>query len=376
MQQRPAWFVAVAALAATLAVTAASAQPPQGRGGRRRRPRPGPAGPIAPGSRGMRAAISRSPPGTASVSGHGGGGRHRPTGPPRPGHAERDRRGRLAHRDDRRGRALRVRPARGRPLQRQRRRRTGTSASPTGRRGPDAPARRSSSTDGQKFAANLQLPRGSVITGTVVDEYGEATAGHPGAGAALRDAGRPANAAAVRQRHHRRSRDLPRLRPPAGRLHRLGGAAECRAVASTWRACRPSSPRCANGSRRWRGGCRRRPRARDPRRHAPGPAAASRGTGDRLRAGLFPRHGQPPARPGTITLNIGEERASVDFQLVRVPLAHIEGTVVNSTGQAIDNVQLTLTDAAPSVPGASRWERGPTPTAASASPTFPRAAIG
>src|SRR5262245_55543669 len=32
-------------------------------------------------------------------------------------------------------------------------------------------------TDGQKFAANLQLPRGSVITGTVVDEYGEANAG-------------------------------------------------------------------------------------------------------------------------------------------------------------------------------------------------------
>ena len=32
-------------------------------------------------------------------------------------------------------------------------------------------------TDGQQFAANLQLPRGSVITGTVVDEYGEPTPG-------------------------------------------------------------------------------------------------------------------------------------------------------------------------------------------------------
>jgi hypothetical protein len=58
------------------------------------------------------------------------------------------------------------------------------------------------------------------------------------------------------------------------------------------------------------------------------------------------------AQAGTVTLNIGEERASVDFQLVRVPLARIDGTVVNSTGQPTDRVQLTLTDAAASVPGA------------------------
>ena len=52
------------------------------------------------------------------------------------------------------------------------------------------------------------------------------------------------------------------------------------------------------------------------------------------------------AQAGTVTLDIGEERASIDFQLVRVPLARIEGTIVNSTGQATDNVQITLTDAA------------------------------
>ncbi len=46
-------------------------------------------------------------------------------------------------------------------------------------------------TDGQKFAANLQLPRGSVITGTVVDEYGESTAGTQVRVHAVRHAGRP-----------------------------------------------------------------------------------------------------------------------------------------------------------------------------------------
>jgi hypothetical protein len=46
-----------------------------------------------------------------------------------------------------------------------------------------------------------------------------------------------------------------------------------------------------------------------------------------------------------ITLGLGEERASVDFQLQRVPLARIEGVVLNSTGQPTENVQLTLLNA-------------------------------
>ena len=44
-----------------------------------------------------------------------------------------------------------------------------------------------------------------------------------------------------------------------------------------------------------------------------------------------------------MTLNIGEERTGVDFQLQRVAMARIDGIVVNSTGQATDNVQITLT---------------------------------
>ena len=54
------------------------------------------------------------------------------------------------------------------------------------------------------------------------------------------------------------------------------------------------------------------------------------------------------AQAGTVTLNLGEERTGVDFQLQRVAMARIDGIVVNSTGQATDNVQVTLTD--PSAP--------------------------
>src|SRR4029453_14054545 len=48
---------------------------------------------------------------------------------------------------------------------------------PYGQPRPGRPGTPIQLTDGQKFAATLQLPRGSVITGTVVDEYGESTAG-------------------------------------------------------------------------------------------------------------------------------------------------------------------------------------------------------
>jgi hypothetical protein len=58
------------------------------------------------------------------------------------------------------------------------------------------------------------------------------------------------------------------------------------------------------------------------------------------------------AQAGAVTLGIGEERSSVDFQLQRVPMARIDGTVVNSTGQPTDNVQITLTDPGAPMAGA------------------------
>src|SRR5688500_548893 len=174
MQLRPAWFVAVAALAATLAVTAASAQPPQGAGGR------GGRGQGQPPDRAGQPRDARGnqalPAGTASVSGtvvvagtgqparrarvtlnatEGGGSRTATT----------DEEGRYAFDQLAAGRY-------------------NVSASKSGHVGitygqarPGRPGTPIQLTEGQKFAANLQLPRGSVITGTVVDEYGEATAG-------------------------------------------------------------------------------------------------------------------------------------------------------------------------------------------------------
>jgi hypothetical protein len=58
------------------------------------------------------------------------------------------------------------------------------------------------------------------------------------------------------------------------------------------------------------------------------------------------------AQAAPLTLDAGDERGGIDFQLQRVPMATIEGTVVNATGQATRNLQVTLADTAQNVPGA------------------------
>jgi hypothetical protein len=58
-----------------------------------------------------------------------------------------------------------------------------------------------------------------------------------------------------------------------------------------------------------------------------------------------------PAEAGTIALGAGEEKPGVDFQLQRVPVARVEGLVVNPTGQPLQNIQVSLVSAAGSLPG-------------------------
>ena len=352
-----------------------SAQPPQGAVARRAAAAARASRPIAPGSRGTRAANQPLAAGTASVSGtvvvagtgqparrarvtlnatEGGGSRTATT----------DEEGRYAFDQLAAGRY-------------------NVSASKSGHVGvtygqarPGRPGTPIQLTDGQKFAANLQLPRGSVITGTVVDEYGEATRRHPGAGAALRDAGGPANAAAVRQRHHRRSRDLPRLRAPAGRLHRLGGAAERRAGGRRRRACRPSSPRCASASPRRR---RMPPTSRASSRPAPSMLQGQLPQAEEQATGYAPVYfpGTVSATPGRdrraeSRRGAGQRRLSAGARAAGAHRGH--GRELDRPGhrQRADHADRR---GAVGARGRHDGSHGPTRTAASASPTFPRAAI-
>ena len=71
---------------------------------------------------------------------------------------------------------------------------------------------------------------------------------------------------------------------------------------------------------------------------------------DRLRARLLPGH-DISAEAGTIALGVGEEKPGLDFQFQRVPVARVEGLVVNPTGQPLQNIQVSLVNAAGSLPG-------------------------
>lgn len=206
-------------------------------------------------------------------------------------------------------------------------------------------------TDGEKFAANLQLPRGSVITGTVVDEHGEAT---PGTQVRVLRYVMQAGRRTLQQSGSGTTDDRG--------IYRVYGLQPGEYVVS-------AVPRNAGG-----GGM-------DPARlQAELDAvrqrlAAVRGDDETgrelamrasmLQATLPEQEEQatgyaPIYYPGTPTaaeaapvpLGVGEERSSVDFQLQRVPMARIDGMVANATGQATQNVQLTLTNAAQSTPGA------------------------
>jgi hypothetical protein len=198
--------------------------------------------------------------------------------------------------------------------------------------------------EGEKFTAHLQLPKGSVVTGTVLDEHGEPAPGTQVRALRYGDAsGRrrllPSAAAATDDRGIYRIYGLQPGDYLVSAVPRNAGAAPGRMeMQAELLALRE---RLAAGT------------------DQPAAAVAMRGKLLEAMQESFPSEDAPSTGyapvfyPGTttvtdaapITLGLGEERASVDFQLQRVPLARIEGVVLNSTGQPTENVQLTLLNA-------------------------------
>jgi protocatechuate 3,4-dioxygenase beta subunit len=205
--------------------------------------------------------------------------------------------------------------------------------------------------DGEKFEAQLQITRGGVLTGTVLDEAGEAVPGtqvramrfviqngqrtlqqagngstddrgiyrifglQPGdyvIGAQPRNAGDGSTLDALRGEMEALQQRIAAARtgegPPAAMAARLASVRA--AIADT-----PDAPSTGYAQVFF-----------------PGTTALS--------------------QAGSTTLAPGEERSGLDFQLQRVPVARIEGLIVNSTGQPVQNVQVTLIDLSQAVAGA------------------------
>ena len=238
--------------------------------------------------------------------------------------------------------------------------------------------------DGQKLEkANISLPKGSVVTGIVVDENGDPS---PGTQVRVMRFVMRTGEKTLEQSGSgpdRRSRHLSRLRPAAWRVprervaaqheHRRhapdgdGGNRSGHAPAAGGR--HRGRDRCRSWRRRWR----RRRTGRRTRVRA-GRSGGGRGQALAERANLLQQQLQqseteqptayaPVYYPGTttpstatnVTLGVGDERSGVDFQLQLVPTARIEGVVTNADGSMPPGTQVSLVPqdqgGVPQIPG-------------------------
>ena len=215
-----------------------------------------------------------------------------------------------------------------------------------GQRRPGTPGTPIQLSDGQKFQAQLQIPRGSVLTGVVLDENGEAT---PGTNVrAMRF---------VRQGERRTLQSAGSGSTDDRGIYRIFGLQP-----GDYVVC--ATPRNTQMSDFERG----QVEIQSLRENLVA-IQANRGAEEQARAiqerltviqavasqasDETPSGYAPICYPGTlstteaspIALNVGEERPGIDFQLQLVPMARVEGMVLNSTGGQIQNLQVTLQEA-------------------------------
>jgi protocatechuate 3,4-dioxygenase beta subunit len=202
--------------------------------------------------------------------------------------------------------------------------------------------------DGQRFDARLQIYKGGVLTGTVLDEHAEAApntqvrvlrymtqGGHrtlqSTASGSTDDRGiyrvfnlQPGDyvVCATPPRNAASQTDV-RLREIDGLRQRVAALARTDEAAARELAARADSLQAEMADEEQQTGY--------APVYYPGTTSSS--------------------EAGTIRLGVGEEKPGLDFQFQRVPVARVEGLVVNPTGQPLQNIQLSLVNAAGSLPG-------------------------
>ncbi len=229
----------------------------------------------------------------------------------------------------------------------------GHIASSYGQTRPGLPGTAIQLGDGQKFDARLQLVRGGVLTGVILDEDGDAIPGiQVRALRYVRQSGqrvlRGENGGATDDRGVYRIFGLQPGDYVIGATPRnLGELANPEAMRAQVEAIRERAAAMGRADQ---------PRLQEfvNRLEDMQPAA---GAGEGQVTGYAPIYYPgtvTQAQAGTIALGPGEERAGLDFQLLRVPVARIEGVVANGSGQPVQNIQVTLFEIGQAAPGMGR----------------------
>ena len=200
--------------------------------------------------------------------------------------------------------------------------------------------------DGQKIQLQLQIPRGGVITGTVLDEHGEAI---PGTQVRVLRYSMQSGQRRLQQAGNGSTDDRG--------IYRVYGLQPGEYVV----AATPRNP-SANLARR-----QALLAEVAAVRLAAAEAGAARVMAERMSAGaesLLPTddavEGYAPVYyPGTtalgsassVNVGIGEEKMGIDFSLQLVSIARVEGVVVTAAGEPARNIQVSLVNVGVNVPG-------------------------
>ena len=213
-----------------------------------------------------------------------------------------------------------------------------------GQRQPGRPGTQIQLSDGQKFRGDLQIPKGSVLTGTVLDENGE-----------------PAPQTSVR---------VMRVITTNGERTLSGSnsaSTDDRGIYRVFGLMPGEYVVCATPRNTNVGDFARMQGMQEELRALQSAAAqVSAEQAEAIRNRIVTLQATVPAvetesppgyapicYPGTpspsaatpIPLAVSEERSGVDFQLQLAPLARIEGVVVNSTGAQLTQINVMLSDA-------------------------------
>lgn len=206
--------------------------------------------------------------------------------------------------------------------------------------------------DGEKFEVKLEMPRGGVITGTLLDEHGDALPGiqvramrfvtqgglrtlQGASGGATDDRGiyrifglQPGEYVVAATPRNNTGDEVVRLREE---LQTLAQRAQVQNLDESQR---------------------RELTLRSSMLQAQLPELEEQATGY---APVFYPGTTASAQAATIALGAGEERTGADFSLVRVSVAMVEGVIVNPTNQPVSNIQVTLVSAGPALPGVENY---------------------